>query len=160
MKTELFRTAVHPDDVAGVRDLVSATGYFNAEEVAIAAELVAERLERGAASGYEFLFAEGADRLAGYACWGRVPCTLTTWDLYWIAVDPAEQGTGLGRRLLEEVERRVLAAGGSAVYAETSGRPQYQSTRAFYLRCGYAVGAEFPDFYAPDDPKVVFVKRL
>jgi GNAT superfamily N-acetyltransferase len=160
MNTTGFRTETLPADVVGVRNLVAATGYFNTGEVDIAAELVAEFLEKGAASGYEFLYADHDGHLAGYACWGLIPCTVASWDLYWISVHPAQQGTGLGRRILDEMERRVREAGGTAVYAETSGRPQYASTRAFYLRCGYQLGAEFEDFYAPGDPKVVFIKKL
>jgi len=155
-----LRDDVRTTDVAAVRDLVAATAFFNAEEVAIAAELVQERLDRGEASGYEFLFAERDGRLVGYSCYGRIPCSAVSWDLYWIAVHPDLQGEGLGRRLLEATEERVREAGGLAVYAETSGRAQYRPTRAFYLRSGYAEGAVFADFYAPGDAKYVFVKRL
>jgi ribosomal protein S18 acetylase RimI-like enzyme len=155
-----FRTLVRPDDVAAVRRLVEATGYFSPDETVIAAELVDERLTDGPVSGYDFLFHDGPDRLDGYSCYGLIPCTLASYDLYWIAVHPDTQGSGLGRRLLEESERHIRALGGTAVYAETSGRDQYVSTRAFYEKCGYDVGAVFPDFYAPGDDKVVFVKRI
>ena len=37
---------------------------------------------------------------------------------------------------------------------------QYAPTRAFYLRCGYEIAAELPDFYEPGDGKVIFVKTL
>lgn len=155
-----FRTETRPDDVAAVRDLAAATGYFSASEVAIAAELVEERLLKGPASGYEFLYADGDGRLDGYACYGLIPCTLSSYDLYWIAVHPDTQGAGLGRRLLEDCERRIRALGGTGVYAETSGKAQYVSTRKFYERCDYATGAVFADFYGPGDDKYVFVKKL
>jgi GNAT superfamily N-acetyltransferase len=156
----VVRDGVQPADMEAVRDLVAATGFFNAEEVGIAAELVAERLQRGLDSGYEFLFAERAGRLLAYSCFGRIPCTLASWDLYWIAVHPDAQGTGLGRRLMQETEKRVHSLGGTAVYAETSGRAQYAPTRAFYTHCGYGTAAVFDDFYAPGDAKHVFVKKL
>lgn len=156
-----FRDQVEPADVEGVRELVRATGYFSDEEVAIAAELVAEALARGAEAGYEFLFAEDeGGRLLGYSCYGRVPCSTVSWDLYWIAVRPSGQGAGLGRRLLRETERRARAAGGLALYAETSGRAQYASTRAFYERSGYATAGVFADFYAPGDAKYTYCRRL
>lgn len=155
-----LRHEARPGDDEAIRELTAATGFFNPEEVAIAAELAQERLRRGADSGYEFVFAEAGGRLVGYTCYGRIPCTQASWDLYWIAVHPETQGTGLGRRLLAETEARIAAAGGSAVYAETSGRPQYVPTRAFYERCGYDVAAVLADFYAPGDAKYVFVRRL
>lgn len=155
-----LRDHVRPQDAAAVADLVRGTGFFNDEEVAIAAELVAERLDKGAASGYEFLFAERDGALLGYSCYGRIPCSTVSWDLYWIAVAAHVQGGGLGRRLLGLTEQRVRAAGGLALYAETSGRDQYHATRAFYRRCGYQVAAVFEDFYAVGDAKDVFCKRL
>jgi len=96
----------------------------------------------------------------GYSCYGLIPCSTVSWDLYWIAVDPDQQGSGLGRRILKLTEDKIAAAGGLAVYAETSGRPQYVPTRAFYDRTGYATGAVFADFYGPGDAKYVFVKRV
>jgi ribosomal protein S18 acetylase RimI-like enzyme len=147
-------------DLATVPRLVRATGFFSDEELAIAAELVEERLAKGPVSGYEFLFAErGADAL-GYACFGRIPLTQASFDLYWIVVHPQAQGSGIGRLLLSATEQAVAATGGTALYAETSSREQYAPTRAFYRRTGYSVAGEFPDFYAPGDGKVVFAKRL
>ena len=46
------------------------------------------------------------------------------------------------------------------LYVETSSRPQYEPTRAFYGRLGYHVAAELPDFYGPGDGQVIFAKRL
>ena len=108
-----------------VRALVAATGFFSDEEVAIAAELVQERLEQGAASGYEFVLADRDGRLEGYSCYGLIPCSTVSWDLYWIAVAPSTQGAGLGRRILALTEQRIAEAGGLACYAETSGKAQY-----------------------------------
>lgn len=147
-------------DLASVPRLVRATGFFSPEEEAIALELVEERLAKGPASGYEFLFAERGTDALGYACFGRIPLTQASFDLYWIVVHPEAQGSGIGRLLLSEAEQAVAASGGAALYAETSSRAQYAPTRAFYQRTGYAVAGEFPDFYAPGDGKVVFVKRL
>jgi ribosomal protein S18 acetylase RimI-like enzyme len=155
-----FRSALRRDDIAAVRRLVAATGFFSAEEVTVAGELVEERLARGPASGYEFLLADAEGGLAGYSCFGLVPLTEASWDLYWIAVDPAGRRRGLGRQLLQASEAAVAASGGRAVYAETSSRPLYAPTRAFYLACGYREAASIADFYARGDGKVIFEKRL
>jgi ribosomal protein S18 acetylase RimI-like enzyme len=156
----ILREGAVAADLVTVRRLVRATGFFSAEEQTIAVELVEERLAKGAASGYEFLFAERGTDALGYACFGRVPLTQASFDLYWIVVRPEAQGSGIGRLLLTATEQAVAAAGGTALYAETSSREQYAPTRGFYRRTGYSVIAEFPDFYAPGDGKVVFVKRL
>ena len=155
-----FRAEPCPADVVAVRALVAATGFFSPEEIAVAAELVEERLAEGPASGYEFRFADEPGRLAGYSCFGRIPLTAASYDLYWIVVAPSTQRRGVGRRLLAATEAAVAALGGQRLFAETSSRALYAPTRDFYLGCGYREAARFDDFYAPGDGKVVFEKRL
>jgi hypothetical protein len=43
---------------------------------------------------------------------------------------------------------------------ETSSRPEYAPTRAFYERRGYAEAARMREFYAPGDDRVIFTKRF
>ena len=161
-----FREDVRAGDVEAVRALVAATGFFRSDEIAVAVELAEERLTRGAASGYSFIFAEcrrtedGPEALAGYACWGPIPCTLTGIDLYWIVVHPDLQGGGLGRELAGRVETAAAAAGGRRIYAETSGTARYAPTRAFYRKIGYVEAARLEEFYAPGDDKVIYAKTL
>ena len=155
-----FRDRVRPSDVADVRTLVDATRMFRPDEAAIAVELVEDGATKGVKSDYHFLLSDGQDGLDGYICYGVVPCTIGTWDLYWIAVQPNLQGQGLGRRLVDEMEARIRKASGRLVTVDTSGRADYAPTRGFYSRVGYDVAATFPDFYAPGDAKVVFTKRL
>ena len=156
-----FRERVVATDVDAVRALVKSTGMFRPDEAAIAVELVEDGFAKGDRSDYHFLFADAAaGGLAGYICYGVVPCTIGTWDLYWIAVDPALQGQGLGRRLVDALEAKLRAEAGRLVTVDTSGRADYAPTRGFYDRVGYTIAATFPDFYAPGDAKVVFTKRL
>ena len=154
------RRTARPTDPAAVEALVRATGVFSEAEALVARELVEERLARGAASGYEFLFVEDEQGLLGYACWGLIPCTERSHDLYWIAVRPERQKGGVGRRILALAEEEIARAGGSRVYVETSTRAAYDPTRAFYERCGYARAATFDDFYAQGDGKAVYLKVL
>lgn len=155
-----YREEVRQEDREAVGRLVRATGFFSKEEYDIAVELVDDRLARGKASGYFFLFAEEGVRLLGYTCFGPIPGSSHSFDLYWIAVDPHAQGQGLGRKLLTESERLMAEHGARRVYADTSSRPQYKPTQAFYLACGYVQEAFLADFYAIDDGKVIFVKVL
>ncbi len=155
-----FRGEVTAADINAIRRLVAATGLFNREEIAVAEGLVGERLAKGPASGYEFVIAQREGVMVGYACFGPVAGTQASYDLYWIVAAPQFQRMGIGRRLLGEVERRIAAAGGRRIYAETSGREQYAPTRAFYQRMGFRQEAVLPDFFAPGDDKVIFVKLL
>jgi len=155
-----YREEPRPGDPEAVEGLVHATGFFSEEEERIARELVEERLAKAEASGYFFLFAEAKGRFLGYSCFGPIPGSVHSWDLYWIAVDPNGQGRGLGKKLMAASERTMSGCGARRVYAETSSRPQYDPTRAFYLSCGYVQEAFLADFYAPGDGKVIFVKPL
>lgn len=155
-----FRESVSHEDIDAIRRLVVAAGVFNAEEIPIAGELVSERIERGTASGYEFILAEQANELVAYACFGPIAGTRKRYDLYWIAVHPKAQRSGTGARLMEKVEAKVREAGGERIYIDTSSAAYYTAARGFYARVGYKIAAELPDFYAPGDGKVIFEKAL
>lgn len=154
------RRGLDPADRAPLEELIRATGFFNAEEVDIALELVDDRLSQGEASHYRFLVGEIGGQVAGYACWGPIPGTAASADLYWIVVHPGHQGKGAGAALLAAAEAWMAEAGRTRVYVETSTRAQYAPTRAFYLACGYGAAAELADFYAPGDGKALFLKVL
>jgi D-alanine-D-alanine ligase len=155
-----LRTKVQKDDCDTVRQIVEATGLFRAAEVDVAEELVQARLDKGAASGYEFVFAEQKGEVVGYVCFGKDMNTVSSFDIYWIAVEPSQQGQGIGQILLEEAERQIAAAGGTRIYLDTSHRADYQATRGFYERCSYQLATVLEDFYAPGDSKAIYVKLI
>jgi ribosomal protein S18 acetylase RimI-like enzyme len=156
----VMRQDVCPADCEAVRRLLERTGFFRPDEVQIAIELVEARLGGGAESGYEFVLADLDGKLAGYTCFGQIPCTIGSFDLYWIAVDPAWQRSGIGRALVSATEKRIAALCGRRIYIDTSGRDRYASTRAFYERAGFHCEARLVDFYMPGDDKQVYVKKL
>ncbi len=160
MPEPTFREHVQERDADDVRDIVASTGFFSDEEADVAVELVREHLHKGPASGYLFVFAEVDGRTVGYACYGPVPCTLNTFDLYWIAVRTDTRGRGLGRALLGQVEERLRGPGRAKLVAETSSRPQYAPTRNFYLACGFEEEARIRDYYAPGEDVLYFTKSL
>ena len=156
-----LRRSLEAADREPLEKLIRETAFFNAEEVEVALELIDDRLSQGEASHYCFLVAEteGNDgNIAGYACWGPIPGTLASADLYWIVVDPAHQGKGIGAALLKDAEEWMASAGRTRIYVETSTRAQYDGTRGFYLACGYELAAELANFYAPGDGKAIFLK--
>jgi ribosomal protein S18 acetylase RimI-like enzyme len=144
-------------DRGRIEEISRAVGLFRAYEIPIALEVF-----DGAVAGspdYRALGAEHGGRLAGWICWGPTPCTLGTYDLYWMAVDPTLQGAGIGTALLHAMEQR-LAGVARLIVVETAGRAEYAPTRSFYQARGYRVASRIPDFYAPGDDQVVYVKSL
>jgi ribosomal protein S18 acetylase RimI-like enzyme len=144
-------------DRSRIEEISRSVGVFREDEISVALEVF-----DAAAAGSPDYIALGAEQeraLCGWICWGPTPCTLGTFDLYWMAVDPAFQGSGLGTALLHQMEHR-LAALARLIVVETAGRPDYQPTRAFYEARGYRSVSRIPDFYAPGDDQVVYVKVL
>jgi GNAT superfamily N-acetyltransferase len=155
-----FRSSVSEKDLAAVRQITESTGFFYPEEVDTAVELVEDRLAKGPRCGYHFLFAEADGRPVGYTSFGPIACTRESYDLYWICVAKDYRGKKLGTQLLEQTEESIATYGGARVYIETSARPLYEPTRAFYLARGYSQIAELEDFYAPGDAKAMYLKIL
>jgi GNAT superfamily N-acetyltransferase len=156
LTTPVLRT-LNVADRGRIEEITRAAGLFREDEIPVALEVF-----DGAAAGSPDYIAIGAEhdgRLAGWICWGPTPCTLGTYDLYWMAVDPALQRTGIGTALVAAMERR-LAGIARLIVVETAGRPDYRDTRAFYQARGYSVAATIADFYAPGDDQVVYVKSL
>jgi len=162
MKTNnyIFRQNVTSNDPNNIREIVSSSGFFSEEEINIAAELAEEFLEKGAESEYFFVFAELDGKTVGYSCFGPIPATKFSFDLYWIAVHESERGKGLGKLIMSESEKSIQNLGGSRVYIETSGREQYLPTQNFYVACNCTKEAVLKDFYAPGDSKLIYVKEL
>lgn len=149
------------NDVEAVRKLVEKSTVFNAEEVDIAGELVAEAALNGEKkSGYSFVFIEEAGTLIGYTCFGPIPLTESSFDLYWIAVDPDRRKEGIAARVLALSEEDIQAKGGTQLYAETSSRKVYGPAHAFYKKTGFTLCARQKDFYSQGDDKLTFVKPI
>ena len=165
--TTLTRVRVRelkPTDAGRVVELTRATGAFRDEEIVIAEEVVSEAVKAGGAGTsedrpYYALGAELDGKIVGWICWGATPCTVSTWDLYWMAVDPSVHGQGIGTALIEEMEQQ-LRGKARVIVIDTSGRPDYGPTRAFYRARGYQTAAVVRDFYADGDDQVIFSKRL
>lgn len=110
---------------------------------------------------YQFVVAELDGSIVGYACFGSTPLTDGTFDLYWIAVDPARHAHGVGRKLLLHCEREIARQGGRLVVVETSSRAEYEKTRRFYEKTmRYETASWIKDFYRKGDDKVVYVKYV
>ncbi len=177
-----------PEDRQVVLSFLAQTGFFRPDEIDIARELIDSGIAEGPKGHYQSYVAcvnqgsgfrdqgSGArdrgsadprpptpDTLqssapVGWVCWGPTPCTLGTFDIYWLGVAPHMQGRGIGRTLTAFAEQRIAECGGRLYVVETSSRETYAPTRRFYERLGYREAGRIPDFYGPGDDRVIFVK--
>jgi len=156
-----FRKKLKQSDIAFISDILESTGFFYDHEIEVALELAQENLSKGEEkSGYIFLIAENEDKVVGYACYGKTPCTADSYDLYWIAVHQNQKGAGIGKILMLKIEEDISKLGGKNIWIETSSRPLYDPTRIFYLKTGCKIMAELPHFYGENDHKLIFLKTV
>jgi ribosomal protein S18 acetylase RimI-like enzyme len=148
-------------DRAVIAAMVVSVGNFNQAEIECALELVDIYLNDGNQSDYRVVVAEDSEsKVHAYACWGPVPLTKGTYDLYWIATHPDSHCRGFGRALMAYVESKVLENSGRLLVVETSSKESYRHTIRFYHNLAYEEVSRIHDFYDVGDDKLVFVKRL
>lgn len=144
-----------------LREVIEATNVFRPEEVDVAVELMDAAIDDPQQRDYVLAtYVDETETVRGYYCYGPTPMTQSTFDLYWIAVDPALHGSGVGSTLLRHCEASIRGAGGSLVVVETSSLPKYDATRQFYRGHRYDETARLRGYYAPDDDLVIFTKHL
>jgi ribosomal protein S18 acetylase RimI-like enzyme len=140
------------------REILVATARFSDVEIGWAMDLV--DLATTGSSEYEMWIARDDGGIAGYVLFGPVPQTEDVFDLYWIAVDPARQGQGIGQMLLRFVENELRRREARMLLIETRSRAGWEPTHRFYRNAGYDEISRIKDFYRIEDDKVVFCKRL
>ncbi|MEM6454887.1 MAG: N-acetyltransferase [Acidobacteriota bacterium] len=151
------------DDIDAIQTLAVEAEMFTPDEAGfLGAQLRA--LHAGDPSGGRWLVVEDASAaLIGSVYYAPEPFSDRMWNLYFIAVAPGQQRTGLGRRLMAHVEEALRAQGeetARTLIVETSSTPKYERARAFYRAIGYDEEARIRQFYGPEDDKVVFWKSL
>jgi ribosomal protein S18 acetylase RimI-like enzyme len=159
-KKLIYREELRISDRDAIHRIVSSSGFFSEEEIALALELVDDRLARGEESDYHYVVVGDGKELFGFTCYGPIPATRSSYDLYWIAINEVRRRGGVGKKLMTKTEELIGQRGGRQVYVETSARSQYEPTRLFYEALGYSQAAFLRDFYAPGDGKIIYVKTL
>jgi ribosomal protein S18 acetylase RimI-like enzyme len=160
------------DDEKIVMDITEKTGFFRPVEMDIAREVFVDAALAKPACTYQSYVAEiqgsGARdqdsgiadnrRVAGWVCFGLTPCTLGTFDIYWIVVDASLHRQGIGRALLSFAHEEIKKQQGRLMVIETSGTSKYEPTQSFYLKNGFFLAGRIPEFYAPGDDKLIYLK--
>ncbi len=158
-----MRIEVRPmiaQDKPAIVQMLQNMPEFKPPEVVVAEEVLDNYLHDSIRSGYHVFVAEIDSLVVGYICYGPTPLTEGTWDIYWLAVAPNQQSQGIGKSLLTFAEGNIKETTGKIAIVETSSKPEYEATERFYRTQGYELVCRIPDFYAPGDDKLIFLKRL
>jgi GNAT superfamily N-acetyltransferase len=150
-----------PEERKRVEEILRSTDFFYDFEIDTALEIADETIAKGMEkSGYYWLKVIDDDGVVAFANYGKNAFSTHSWELYWIAVHDNSRHKKLGSALLKAVEDDVRKHKGKILWIETSGRPKYAATEAYYRRNGYELAASLKEFYGPGDPKQVYVKTL
>lgn len=148
------------EDKSAVMQILENTPEFNALDRKVAEEVVDAYLFDPSAGEYYTYVAEVDSQIAGYVCYGHNSMTVSTWDIYWIAVAHSVQGKGIGHELMAVTENNIQKAGGKLIVLETSSTPLYDRTNRFYIRLNYSLVCQIADFYGPGDDQIIYIKRF
>lgn len=152
-----------PDDTPALIALAISTGLFQPDEADLLLRAVLDDLHGGRLGRDHVAVVWCASASAppsGWAYFSSNEKADRVWDLWWIGVDPARHGDGVGDALLTAVESEVRSRGGRMLLIETSALPPTARARRFYEKRGYAACGRVPDFYGEGDDKVVYVARM
>ena len=155
--------AARPEETGALVALGEATGIFAPGETDALLRGTLDALHAGELAGdHEVaVWAEPHDGApTGWVYFGPQHTADAAWELFWIGVDPARHGQGIGDALLRFVEDRVVRAGGRVLVIETSSLPGLARARRFYTACGYALRGVEANHYGQGDDKLTFVKVL
>ncbi|HSJ34888.1 MAG TPA: N-acetyltransferase [Acidimicrobiia bacterium] len=94
-----------------------------------------ERDIRRALAAYRVSVAVTADAVVGYVA-VDLPEGEVHGEIYMIAVDPDQQGHGIGKALTEHAVDQIRAAGRDLAMVETGGDPGHAPARATYEKAG------------------------
>jgi ribosomal protein S18 acetylase RimI-like enzyme len=150
-------------DLDRIKEIAVAANMFSSEEAEFFDEMLHGALD-GSLEDHQWLVAETSDGIVvGAAQFAPEPFADRMWNLYFIAVDPAHQGSGIGGAVMAHVEADLKQRSeqvARVLIVETSSTDQYSRTRTFYAGLGYDEEARIREFYGPDDHKVVFWKQI
>ncbi len=146
---------VEKNDLPALKAVIDATGLFPGEMLD---DMTSGYFHDQMSGDLWYTHDEDGPRAVAYVAPERM--TAGTWNLYLIAVHPDQQRQGVGAAMIHYIERHLAEKGHRVLLVETSGLPEFEKTRAFYLKCHYDQEARIRDFYDAGEDKVVFRKSL
>jgi GNAT superfamily N-acetyltransferase len=141
MSAIMIRDAV-PADVDAVAELIGVLGYPTSPD------LIRDRMSHATGGGGRVIVAESAGRVTGVITIFHIRTLHRPGDICRITalvVAESERGTGVGRQLVDEVERHARASG--CVRVEVTSAAGRSGAHAFYERLGYT---DYPKRFIKD----------
>ena len=155
----MIRPAVSSDKDA-MTSLFSALNLFDTDEIKFMCELVDSYFHVTLEEGHFWIVNDDNDAITSAAYYAPESFGQNVYNLYFIGVLPGEQGKGIGSIMLEYVEKHLKELEQRLLLVETSGLPNFEKTREFYLKNNYEKEATIREYYKEGDDKVIYRKKL
>jgi ribosomal protein S18 acetylase RimI-like enzyme len=93
------------------------------------------------------------------ACGGFNPCreSDSAFELCYLVVHGDYQGMGIGTRLYNYIERKIIALNGKLILAEAGSK---EKNEMFYKKQGFKIAGIIPRFYSPKKDLIQYYKVL
>ena len=147
---------VEKSDIPALKKVLDSSELFPS---GLLDEMISDYLNNESSTDIWFTTVDAGTPVSiGYCAPERM--TEGTYNLYAIAVNKAHQRNGIGQKMMQYIENQLRNDGNRILIVETSGKPEFERTRNFYLKCDYVKQAVIPEFYEAGDDKVIFWKKL
>jgi ribosomal protein S18 acetylase RimI-like enzyme len=87
----------------------------------------------------------------------KLPDTEGGYFLSWFAIHKDFRKQGLGRKIVEQVEKYAGSLGGRFMTIDTGAD---NSAQAFYEKCGYTKVGQIPEYFEDHTGKIIYFKKL
>lgn len=148
-------------DAETVVEAAIACGLFSPDEIPTLRSQLDKTLSGRSERGEFWIgeFDEGGVARAVAFCVEEV-MTDRVWNLLFLGVREELHHTGIGGKVLEFVESRLMNDLQRMLVIETTNGPEFEAARTFYRKHGYGEEGTVRDFYAQGADKIAFRKLL
>jgi len=151
---------IRPITTADIPDIlaIAKANQFEPEELAVVNSTLEEHFSRDSFDIW-LLAAVDGKKIGVIYCTSEV-MTNGTWNILMLLVHPDHHRQGYGSQLVKSLEQRLAEQQARLIIVETSSLEDFEQTRCFYKKIGYAQAAVIRDFYDAGNDKLIFSKSL
>lgn len=144
------------DDFIGLTEILNSTGLFPPE---VLEEMMRPYFE-DSDSGEIWFSALLDNEVVGFAYCAPEKFCDGTYNLLAIGINPTKQGLGIGNKLVNHLEKTLQSVAARLLVVESSGSPEYELSRRFYLKQNFKLVATIADYWQEGEDKVIFTKKI
>lgn len=158
-----FREGLNDNDPQIIRNIAASTGFFDKEDIDTNYQLAHDWIktnQNNRKCDVDFLLVEMEGKTIAYACFGKIPTTESSYELYWLSTHNEYRGCGVGRLLMRQLIDKISQSGGTKLFVKTDGTEQYLPTRRFYESCGFMQEACLKGYYGDKDDCCIYSYKI